>query len=76
MQGIALARAVDLDSIRTFVEQSFALTYKFVEIGLRIPAIRADYYAIPNEGRRSFCPFSNSSVYSGMIFPSAFCTLW
>ena len=43
MQGIALTRAVDLDSIRTFVEQSFALTYKyrfiflhFVEIGLRI----------------------------------------
>ena len=64
MQGIALTRAVDLDSIRTFVEQSFALTYKyrfiflhFVEIGLRIPAIRASYYAITQRREKEFLSF-------------------
>ena len=64
MRGIALTRAFDLDSIQAFVKRSFALTHKyrfiflhFVEIGLRIPAIRADYYAITKRREKEFLSF-------------------
>ncbi|MBO9729243.1 MAG: TetR family transcriptional regulator [Chitinophaga sp.] len=61
MAAVGAASDINLDIMKEFVSRSLELTYKyrfiflhFVEIGLRIPAIRKDYHALTQRREKEF----------------------
>lgn len=59
--AIASLPGIDLETVMSFVERSFELMYKyrfiflhFVEISMRIPAIKKDYYQLTQRREKEF----------------------
>lgn len=61
MVSIGAASDIDMDTVKGFVGRSLELTYRyrfiflhFVEISMRIPAIRKDYHALTQRREKEF----------------------
>lgn len=69
-------KAVNLDTIKVFVDRSFELAYTyrfiflhFVEIGLRIPAIKKEYFVLTRRREKEFLAFFEQFKVAGIFRP-------
>lgn len=74
VKGLGTVDRIDLDTMKEYVDQSFALSYKnrfiflhFVEIGLRIPAIKKEYAALTKRREKEFLLLFEQLQTTGLL---------